>query len=302
VRVSTRRWAYRFARAISTKQEGKADDTALSIALTLPPIRRRITLDERRIQRYERACGLTETAALPIAYPETLFLAPMAALAIDPDFPVSPLGLSHVRQQIARVAALPRRGALELACRLAAARTTDRGVEVDLAMEAFTHGATSPAWAGVATLLSRNPATRATRRRREGSPAPTDDGAIVPVPRLTGVRYALASGDFNPHHLFRFTARPLGYHRPIAHGMWTLARALGLLETRTPLPATAQVDARFQRPVFMPGQIAIRIRDTEHGARLDVVDPRTGVPHLAATVGDDAAAAWAHPADTVAQR
>ena len=47
-----------------------------------------------------------------------------------------------------------------------------------------------------------------------------------------GVRYARVSGDWNPHHLWPWSARLLGYKSPIVHGMWTVARTLALLHSQ----------------------------------------------------------------------
>ncbi len=47
-----------------------------------------------------------------------------------------------------------------------------------------------------------------------------------------GVQYGYISGDWNPHHLWPWSARLLGYRKPIAHGMWTMAKALSLLQTK----------------------------------------------------------------------
>jgi len=35
----------------------------------------------------------------------------------------------------------------------------------------------------------------------------------------TGIKYARITGDWNPHHLYPWTASLLGYRKPIAHGM-----------------------------------------------------------------------------------
>lgn len=45
----------------------------------------------------------------------------------------------------------------------------------------------------------------------------------------TGLKYAYVSGDWNPHHLYTWTARILGYRAPIAHGLWTLARSVACI-------------------------------------------------------------------------
>ena len=47
-----------------------------------------------------------------------------------------------------------------------------------------------------------------------------------------GVKYAQVSGDWNPHHLWTWSSRLLGYKAPIAHGMWTMARCLSYLDQK----------------------------------------------------------------------
>lgn len=50
------------------------------------------------------------------------------------------------------------------------------------------------------------------------------------VPGNCGVQYAKLTGDWNPHHLYKWTAWLLGYRKPIAHGMWTLSRSIAQLQ------------------------------------------------------------------------
>jgi acyl dehydratase len=66
-----------------------------------------------------------------------------------------------------------------------------------------------------------------------------------------GRRYGAASGDRNPIHLHPLTARPFGFPRAIAHGMWTVARCLAEHGT----PDAAVVRAEFRAPVLLPGTV-----------------------------------------------
>ncbi|WP_230396644.1 MaoC family dehydratase [Streptomyces blattellae] len=66
-----------------------------------------------------------------------------------------------------------------------------------------------------------------------------------------GRRYAAASGDRNPIHLYPLTARPFGFRRAVAHGMWTLARCLAAHG----VPERALVRAQFRAPVQLPGTV-----------------------------------------------
>jgi len=102
------------------------------------------------------------------------------------------------------------------------------------------------------------------------------------VPADIGRRYAEVSGDRNPIHLHPLTARLLGFRRAIAHGMWTKARCLAALEGR--LPDAYTVDVRFKLPVFLPARVGFAALSTADGWSLDLVDARTGKPHLAGVI------------------
>ncbi|MDQ3761107.1 MAG: MaoC family dehydratase N-terminal domain-containing protein [Actinomycetota bacterium] len=93
-----------------------------------------------------------------------------------------------------------------------------------------------------------------TRRRRtevaEGDELP---GLQVRVTRAGLVRYAGASGDFNPIHWNERVAREVGLPGVIAHGMLTMALATRLVTTWAGDPgAVVQCAVRFTRPVVVP--------------------------------------------------
>jgi acyl dehydratase len=75
----------------------------------------------------------------------------------------------------------------------------------------------------------------------------------VRVTRADLVRYAGASGDFNPIHWNERTAREVGLPDVIAHGMLTMALATRLVTTWTGDPAAVvECGVRFTRPVVVP--------------------------------------------------
>ena len=60
------------------------------------------------------------------------------------------------------------------------------------------------------------------------------------------------------------TARPFGFPRAIAHGMYTLGRALGALEAAG-LPERVTVSAVFVRPVLLPSEVVFESRMDKKG-------------------------------------
>ena len=97
----------------------------------------------------------------------------------------------------------------------------------------------------------------------------------VRVTRADLVRYAGASGDFNPIHWNERFAVGVGLPNVIAHGMLTMALAGRLVTTWTGDPsAVVGYAARFTRPVVVP--------DDDEGVALEL----TGTVKAVDTEGD----------------
>ncbi|MFI9763317.1 MaoC family dehydratase [Streptomyces sp. NPDC051963] len=74
-----------------------------------------------------------------------------------------------------------------------------------------------------------------------------------PVTRATLIRYAGASGDFNPIHWNEKFAKEVGLPDVIAHGMFTMAEAIRVVTDWTGDPAAVvEYGVRFTRPVVVP--------------------------------------------------
>jgi acyl dehydratase len=84
-----------------------------------------------------------------------------------------------------------------------------------------------------------------------------------PITRADLVRYAGASGDFNPIHWNAAFAVGVGLPDVIAHGMFTMATAARLVTDWIGDPgAVVDYSVRFTKPVVVP--------DDDSGATLDV--------------------------------
>jgi acyl dehydratase len=86
---------------------------------------------------------------------------------------------------------------------------------------------------------------------------------VYRVTRADLVRYAGASGDFNPIHWNERVATSVGLPNVIAHGMFTMALAARAVTDWTGDPgALVEYQVRFGRPVVVP--------DDDEGAELTV--------------------------------
>lgn len=83
------------------------------------------------------------------------------------------------------------------------------------------------------------------------------------VTRADLVRYAGASGDFNPIHWSERSARAVGLPGVIAHGMFTMALAgRALVDWAGDPGAVVEFGVRFTRPVVVP--------DDDEGTEVEV--------------------------------
>ncbi|MFK4144518.1 MaoC family dehydratase [Streptomyces sp. NPDC004065] len=226
-------------------------------ALVLPSVR----VDPARLAAYERVCGFAAgDGTLPVTYPHVLGFPLAMRLMSGGGFPLPLLGLVHTSIAVTRHTALPATAAYELTVRVTGLVPHRRGTEAVVATELRGAGG-DLVWESASTYLARH--------RTAAAPPDTVDGGsgdgvaqerreAVPTVaqwRLSGDlgrRYGAVSGDRNPIHLYAFTARAFGFPRPIAHGMWTVARCLAAHGT----PGAAVVRARFRAPVPLPGAVA----------------------------------------------
>lgn len=109
----------------------------------------------------------------------------------------------------------------------------------------------------------------------------------VTVDRARLVRYAGASGDFNPIHWNDRVATAVGLPGVIAHGMWTMGAASSVVVDWAGDPgAVVDYQVRFTRPVPVPDPGAATV---EVVAVAGVVDVEAGTVRVDLTVSVDGA-------------
>jgi acyl dehydratase len=116
-----------------------------------------------------------------------------------------------------------------------------------------------------------------------GDELPAQD---FPISRFDLVRYAGASGDFNPIHWNERFAKSVGLPDVIAHGMYTMALAARVVTDWAADPA-AVVDygVRFTRPVVVPDPDGAVLHVS--GRVREVLDNGDVVVDLTATVNGE---------------
>lgn len=215
-----------------------------------------VHLDRERLGRYNACCGF-ERAAVPITYPLVFTFPLQLALMTRSDSPLRLPGLVHLGVSLVYTRTLDVAAAYRASCAVTRQSNTERGLEFSLGITLCDESG-EVAWTAESHILARAaiPAARSRRTTRARTPeVPGPEIEEVGAAANIGRRYAQVSGDWNPIHLGRLGARALGFDRPIAHGMWTLARMVAAVRRGA---ADESLTAEFLSPLRLPGRLSLR--------------------------------------------
>lgn len=261
--------------------------------------------EREKVAAYSKVCGFALREQLPATYPHVLaFPMHMAAMA-DGRFPFGAVGLVHIENRIVQHRPIGIEEELEIRVRTTPLESHPRGRAFSIVSEALVGG--ELVWEDVSRFLRRGGGSAgASTASPQGStgetggespaggPATEQDlpaSAEWKLPGDLGRRYAGVSGDRNPIHMHSLLAKPLGFPRAIAHGMWTKARCLAALESR--LPDAFSVEARFRKPILLPARVVFASAEQGQQIEFAVRDAKRGAPHLEGHIGPFAAAGQA---------
>lgn len=263
------------------RKGGELPDTVYSLS--------GVRTDPAHLAAYNRVCGFRLGDELPATYPHLLTFPLQIKLMAGDDFPFPLVGSVHVANRITQTRPLRVGETLDLRVHLEDLRDHPRGRQFDVVGEALVDG--EVVWTDVSTYLRRGGGSggsgRSGKSERTEPPAPT---AVWHVPDDIGRRYGDVSGDRNPIHLYKLTAKMFGFPRAIAHGMWTKARCLAAFEGR--LPDAYTVDVAFKLPVLLPAKVGFAAHEDGDDWRFelfgatvpDVGSAKNGKPHLTGTI------------------
>lgn len=243
--------------------------------------------DPVSLARYREVCGFPADGYLPLPFPQVLAAPLHLALLNHPDFPYRLLGMIHVRNRIHQHHRLEERTPLSVHTWVEGQREVRQGRELDLHTHVEVDG--TLVWSAFTTMLRRLPGADARPREPKpaGASAPTEEEVRFAssrptswaVPEDTGRRYARASGDYNPIHLYALTARLFGFPRAIAHGMWTVGRCVAEMGEAAEAPALT-LTSDFRRPLLLPSRVVFQTATQRDGGVAYRVKAEDGQPHV----------------------
>ncbi len=252
-------------------------------------LRRRAVIDARRAHAYAALCGFGERCGIPPTFPHLLGFPLHMALLLRPGFPFPVIGLVHLENTIRQHVRLESADALEIEARFAGWLAHDKGQALAIDTRALRAG--SLVWESRSVYLRLGARDI---RGRPHQPVATPDAPLstmlrLDLPASLGRRYATVSGDANPIHTSAAAARLFGFPRPIAHGMWSKARAIAALLPNAPV-ATLTAAIAFKTPAFLPGGACLMAGPPGGTRLIELRDRRETKPHLRGTLAFRAAA------------
>ncbi len=239
-----------------------------------------VAADPEEVAAYAKVCGFALRDTLPPTYPHVLAFPLHMAVMADGSFPFGAVGLVHVENSISQQRPIGLDEELTIKVKPTKLQPHPKGQTFSLVTRVKSRNRI--VWESTSTMLRR------TKTGADGPKSqadldvsahrPPDATATWRVGGDLGRRYASVSGDRNPIHMHSLTAKPLGFPRAIAHGMWTKARCLAALESL--LPDAFQVDVRFRKPILLPGRVEFASDTDGDEIEFAVRDAKRGTPHL----------------------
>lgn len=254
-------------------------------------LRKEIQIDPVHCERYNKVVNwkLGIASVIHPSYLQVLTLPMQLQMMVSKPFPFKTMGLVHLANDI-MVYVLPEQNAkLILKTSFNGLTKHKSGWVFGVLSEGFVDGAL--AISATSYYLSRQKHTHGLDRLSSASKS-NNDTVHASAPRVSalsssmpvieevvppfavtldidfplgiGRRYARISGDYNPIHLTRWTAKLMGFRQAIAHGMYSKAICLSAVikrEMQTRKGASAltamQFSTQFMQPIYLPTQCAL---------------------------------------------
>ena len=207
------------------------------------------------IARYRAAFGFAGDR-VPLTWWYLLAQRAHLGTMLDPRFPFRIVGLVHMENALEEHGTVAPGQALLVRTVLRPLPPSSSGA-LRCVLETTGSADGAPVFSCASTYLIR-------RGERGGASKP-EEGPDLSGPPLaqwtldagSGRRYARLSGDWNPIHLYGWSARLMGMRAPIIHGMHTLASACAALETKSGRHAT-RIGCRFRAPIPLGSTVSLR--------------------------------------------
>ncbi len=236
-----------------------------------------VTADAEKLALFREVCGCGADPQLPLTYPHIMAFALHMRLMSEPEFPFKAMGLVHISNRIRQLRSIDATETMDITAYFGEMRQAEKGTEFEIITEARING--ELVWDDLSTMLRRGGGSGSGTKSAPQTPPVYAESVQWHLPANNGRRYAKASGDYNPIHLWPITAKALGFKRQIMHGMWSKSASVAHL---TPAgyagPVTA--DVSFKLPIFLPADVQLLSNPGPDTTAFEMRDGKGEKPHL----------------------
>lgn len=249
-------------------------------------------IDRDHVRRYNVAFGFTGDA-VPLTFLYLLAQRAQLATMVARPIPFRIPGLIHVENRLAMHGPVWPDAALTVTTTVKLPPPAANGA-LHCMLETRAYDGERLAFSCDSTyLIKRGKRTGRNDAPQPGLPSVEGVGEWTIAPDA-GQRYAALSGDWNPIHLWQWSARLMGMRAPIIHGAHTLAKSCALLQASSGRVITS-VWCRFRQPVPLGSSVALFQAQTD-GEFAAVCNGRIALDGRIEATTSPALAALAHPA------
>jgi acyl dehydratase len=226
---------------------------ARSAAMPLSATFRLDRIDRAHVRRYNVAFGFAGDA-VPITYLYLLAQRAQLATLVGRPIPFRIPGLIHVENRLAMEGEIDPDMALTLSTVVSLPPAAANGA-ILCVLETRAFAGEQLAFTCISTYLIKrgNRTERSAAQPASAVHEPMGSWKLTPD---AGRLYAALSGDWNPIHLSRWSARLMGMRAPIIHGMHSVAQACALIERLTQQRVT-RLDCRFKSPIPLGADVTL---------------------------------------------
>lgn len=216
------------------------------------------------ITSYSKEVGFNVKDEVPLPFPFATSLPLIAPIIEHHKYPIKAFAsIVHIKQTIQQLRPIKMTESIVKKAIMEGGTNTDRGSELASTVELYSNK----------ELVANGTSTFLIVKKR-GAPAPQTPLGENPtktyefkVSAKQGLRYAAVSGDYNPWHLYPFTAKFFGFKTAIAHGFWAVAKCLAEIQDHLPkYPLSFEVE--WKRPVFQPSSVVLQEYVSENGNKI----------------------------------
>jgi acyl dehydratase len=212
-------------------------------------------INDAHVQRYREFVGFTNETGIPLSYFYLFAQRAQLSMMMDRRFTYPVPGLVHMANSMQIIS--PIDAELPTHLRITATQEPiDQTGRLCIFFDIVIEQSGAPRISCTSRYLGKKGSNKDATKPAQQLQLNLEKNADWSPPGDTGRRYAALSGDYNPIHLWPWSARFFGFKTPIAHGMYSIAKAQAFIENSLG-DQVASLEATFIKPALLPGQIRL---------------------------------------------